>query len=76
MWIRIRMDPQVFETPNLDPESAYFAYSDPGSKVFFLVISKNMYVHVEIWYKFPSTSSLFPISLNTSSKKSGVFVEI
>ena len=37
MWIRIRicMDPQVFETPNPDPESAYFADPDPGSKEFF-----------------------------------------
>ena len=50
MWIRIQicMDPQVFETPNPDPESAYFGDPDPGSKEFFLVISKNMYVHAEI----------------------------
>ena len=41
MWIRIRMDPQVFETPNPDPESVYFADPDPGSKVFFFIYFKK-----------------------------------
>ena len=54
-WIRIR-----------NPHTLRIRIPDPKS---FLVISKNIYVHVEILYKFPSTSSLFPISFNTRSKK-------